>query len=369
MAGNLEFSAQELYGGILFQAGRFQRLRKYRMLRATECVAEVAMQEPAGWFGDYLPQQMVLGDPGARDAIIHGIQACIPHAHLLPIGIDRLHIYSGDAASSCLMHAKERVREGNVFIYDIDVVKTDGSLLERWEGLRLQQVNELHTQKPWPEILLGPYVERRLQELVPGAEVCVAMESNPGLRTALRSDRVIQQVLRKTAPVLRRPDGRPQAGDAYVSAAHTNGLTMVVTGPQRLGCDVERVVPRPAQVWDDLLGHDRTALASVISREANEDRHSAATRVWAALECMKKAGLLLDAPLVLDGLDHKWVQLRSGAIVIATLVTATTGNQDALCLAVLVAVRQENAAMFGKKAVQEEREHKFVEGTQRVPSV
>jgi enediyne polyketide synthase len=371
MAGNLEFSAQELYGGILFQSGRFQRLRKYRVLRATECVAEVAMQEPAGWFGDYVPQEMVLGDPGARDAIIHGIQACIPHAHLLPIGIDRLQFYSSDAASTCLMHAKERLREGNLFIYDIDVVKEDGGLLERWEGLRLQQVNELHTQKPWPEVLLGPYVERRLKELVPGSEVRVVVERNTGLRTALQSERMIQRALRQAAPVLRRPDGRPQAGDGYVSAAHTNGLTMVVTGPRRLGCDVERVVPRPAQVWDDLLGDDRAALASVIARENTEDKHAAATRVWAALECMKKAGLLLDAPLVLDGLDRKWVQLRSGAIVIATLVTATTGNQDALCLAVLVAAREESAALpagrFGK-AVQKERRRKFVEGTQRVPS-
>jgi enediyne polyketide synthase len=37
--------ARDLYGGLLFQEGRFRRLRGYRSLRATECVAESAAEE------------------------------------------------------------------------------------------------------------------------------------------------------------------------------------------------------------------------------------------------------------------------------------------------------------------------------------
>src|SRR5205807_9707834 len=83
---------RDLYGAILFQSGRFKQLRGYRHLRATECVAEIACHEAADWFGLYLPSGLVLGDPGARDAAIHAIQACIPHATILPTGVDRLTI-------------------------------------------------------------------------------------------------------------------------------------------------------------------------------------------------------------------------------------------------------------------------------------
>ena len=37
-----------------------------------------------------LPAELVLGDPAARDAAIHAVQACIPQATILPIGVDRL---------------------------------------------------------------------------------------------------------------------------------------------------------------------------------------------------------------------------------------------------------------------------------------
>src|SRR6202158_3942695 len=81
---------RDLYGGILFQEGRFRRLGGYRRLRATECLAEIAPDATAAWSARSLPAALLLGDPAARDAAIHGIQACIPHAQLLPIGVERI---------------------------------------------------------------------------------------------------------------------------------------------------------------------------------------------------------------------------------------------------------------------------------------
>src|SRR5207244_100887 len=81
---------EDLYGPLLFQRGRFQRLAGYRWLRATECAADIAADGAAAWFGRWLPGTLVLGDPGARDAALHAVQACIPHRVLLPIGVDRI---------------------------------------------------------------------------------------------------------------------------------------------------------------------------------------------------------------------------------------------------------------------------------------
>ena len=85
---------RDLYGGILFQHGRLQRVCSYRHLRATECVAEIRSCLGTPWFSQYLPGELVLGDAGARDATLHGIQACIPHGVLLPTGVDRLTIFA-----------------------------------------------------------------------------------------------------------------------------------------------------------------------------------------------------------------------------------------------------------------------------------
>ena len=65
-------------------------MKGYRRLRATGCVAEIAVGDQAEWFDRYLPAELILGDPAARDAAIHAVQACIPHATILPVGVERL---------------------------------------------------------------------------------------------------------------------------------------------------------------------------------------------------------------------------------------------------------------------------------------
>jgi len=168
---------RDLYGGILFQEGRFRRLGGYRRLRATECLAEIVPDGTAAWFGRYLPAALLLGDPAARDAAIHGIQACIPHAQLLPIGIDRILAGRLGADEPLLFAARERRREGDTFVYDVDILAADGSLRERWQGLRLRAVDRTRLPAAWSAPLLGPYLERRLQELFPEANLRVALEA------------------------------------------------------------------------------------------------------------------------------------------------------------------------------------------------
>ena len=111
---------------------------------------------------------------------------------------------------------------------------------------------------------------------------------------------------------------------------------MAVAGPGPMGCDVEPVTPRSAETWQDLLGTERFALAELVAREADEDRDTAATRVWAAGECLKKAGVSLDSPLVLASAHADgWVVLSSGSLAIASFVAPVRDRQERLALAVL----------------------------------
>ena len=166
----------DLYGRVLFHSGRFRRLREYRALRATECSAEIMPDGTTNWFGRYLPGGLVLGDPGARDAAIHAVQACVPQVALLPVGVERMTGSLNGQVGGLFVRAQERERFANGFVYDVELTDAEGRVRERWERLHLRAVSGTDFKGPWPEGLLTPYVERCLLELIPGAGVSVAFE-------------------------------------------------------------------------------------------------------------------------------------------------------------------------------------------------
>jgi enediyne polyketide synthase len=376
---------QDVYGELLFHTGRFRRVRGYRHLRAKECLAEIEPDGDVQWFGRYLPGGLVLGDAGARDAGIHCIQACIPHARLLPIGVERIELGGAPCLARArekmartegtpvlLLHAREQRREQDTFTYDLELLSCDGCVLERWVGLRLRAVEPMKRRGAWPGNLLGPYLERRIGELIPGSDVSVAVDSEVGQASRLpgehvsasrefpsasptegrrdarptlpvRSDATMQAALDSPWPIRRRPDGKPEAaGGRAVSASHAGTLTLAVAGSGPLGCDIEPVVARTAALWLDLLGAERFRLAELLAAEVGEDFDTAATRVWAAGECLKKVGAMVGAPLVLDASKPDgWVVLSSGHWSIATCVPPVRDADGAVPMAVAVLAGRE----------------------------
>ncbi len=326
---------RDLYGGLLFQRGRFQRLRRYHDLCAKSCCAELEPNQPLDWFGPFLAQERVLDDPGVRDAALQATQACIPHARILPVGVDRLVPGRTEADAPLWVRAQERSRDGDALVYDLQLIGPDGSIRETWEGLRLKIVSSVPLCDVWSVPLLEPYLERRLQELVPGSEVRVVLEEN-GV-SGRRSDRAIRRALGAKTGVRRRPDGKPEGdGDRTVSAAHAGSLLISVAGPDPLGCDLEPVMARDAVLWRDLLGVTRFELAEVIAAEVEEALDAAATRVWSAGECLKKGGAGAIAPLTLaSSSPDGWVILASGSMMVATCVTRARGVDSQIVVAVL----------------------------------
>nr|BFE84792.1 hypothetical protein GCM10020093_073930 [Planobispora longispora] len=172
--------AAEMYGEVLFQGPRFHRLRRYHRAAARHVDAVVSVREAADWFAAFLPGRLLLADPGMRDALMHGNQVCVPDATLLPTGIDRIH--PGGAALAAeeelRFTATERERVGDSYVYDIAVRTASGEVVERWEGLRLQAVRKKDGRGPWVVPLLGPYLERTIEDLT-GRRAAIAVE--PGV--------------------------------------------------------------------------------------------------------------------------------------------------------------------------------------------
>lgn len=339
--------ADDLYGGLLFQGGRFQRLRRYHRAAARHVDADVEATD-ADWFASYTPGTLLLGDPGVRDALMHGNQVCVPHATLLPAGVRRIQPGGPALAAARALRycATERSRDGDTYVYDIALRDADGIVLERWEGLRLRAVRKQDGSGPWVASLLGPFLERSIGDLT-GARLAVAVEpdSDPddrdtaGGHVARRRARTAVAASRaygRPVEVTYRPDGRPEVVDgAPMSAAHGAGVTLVVTGDGPLGCDVETVVPRSAADWSGLLGRHADLVAQLV-RDTGEDEHTAATRIWAAVESRHKAGLPPDAPLsIVPTRTPRWICFHSGGALVTTFVSTLRDLDTPVVFAVL----------------------------------
>ncbi|MFC4032418.1 SDR family NAD(P)-dependent oxidoreductase [Streptomyces polygonati] len=320
----------ELYGPVLFQGGRFQQLIGYRQLQAKGCVAEVSARSGATWFGTFHPGELLLADPGTRDTMMHALQCCVPDATLLPAGIERLHLADPAAVAGLdqvVLHATERSRNGDTYLYDLDITDPEGRLLERWTGLRLQAVRKQDGSGPWVPALLGPYLQRRTEQFLP-QELRVAVHAETdgppeGVAERRASTAAAVRIALGTPTEVRyRPDGKPETDTAGISASHGAGVTLAVAADGQVSCDVEVVAERSAEDWAGLLGADGAALAGLLAQENGESPDTAATRVWGAIECLRKTGHAR-VELVAAGAagSGRWVMLRSGDTTVATFVT------------------------------------------------
>lgn len=333
--------AFDLYGRVMFQGQRFQQVRAYRHLTAFECVAEIDADGRSDWFSHFLPRQHVLGDPGVRDAFIHAIQPCIPHATLLPTSVEQVVVHPGPRAGLLTLHARQRAQTGQSYIYDLVVRDAHGVVVECWSGLHLHSVRTQRSQAAWAPALLGPYVERRIRELLPQADLTAAVES-ADLPRRERSNQAVQRALGKLTRVRRRTDGKPEiSGGQHVSTAHAGELTLAVVSPELISCDVEPAQARPPAVWQGLLGPDYYALINGLAQMAHEQGDLSATRLWAIKECLIKAGqCAADAPLTFTtATDDGWVLGLAGGLSVATVCLPAAGHERPLALAVLLTPR------------------------------
>jgi enediyne polyketide synthase len=336
---------RDLYGLLLFQQGRFRRVKRYDHLRPTECVAELATGRSSDWFGAYLDGTLVLGDPGLRDAALHAIQPCIPHLALLPVAVDRILPSASPDSGARQVHARERAHAGDTFTYDMELRSADGCV-ERWEGLRLRAAGPTTIASAWSEGLLGIYVERRVRDFVPQSDVHIVLAREKASSRHESSDRLIRQLL-GPVEILRRPDGKPELSrdpSMHVSVADADEVTLVVAGANAVGCDIEPVVPRSRAVWCDLLGAERSALATTMPFQATDGADGCATRVWTMLEALAKAGASRDEPLVIVRTEPDgWVLLRAGAFQVASYIATLPRPQPPLALAVVA--RESHASL------------------------
>ncbi|WP_328617954.1 type I polyketide synthase [Amycolatopsis sp. NBC_00355] len=335
----------ELYGSVLFQGKRFQRVVGYRRASARHAVAEIATTADNTWFAPFLPQERLLADPGTRDAMMHAIQCCVPDATLLPQGIEKLYLAEPGAQHPeyVLLDAKERLQDGDSYIYDLDVRNPDGRLVERWEGLMLRAVRKTDGAGPWVPSMLGSYLERACERMLGGTRAVVLEPDPAGVEVGGIAERRAQTALAASRALDRpveiryRPDGKPEIDGGEITASHSSRLTLVVAGTGQVTCDVETVLERSDEDWAGLLGEDLLSVGRLLAADAGESVAVANTRVWSALECVRKTGAMTESLTVRRVEADGWALLACGPVRIATWATTVNDRTEPVVFAVLQA--------------------------------
>lgn len=325
--------ARDLYESLLFHGDSFRRVEAFDRLQSKESRYVIITEPEATWFGEYLPQVLTLGDPGARDAFIHALQACLPGKRHLPAGIEAVSLRrapSGRLAVSAI----ERERTPDMVKVDLTARDEEGQVVESWRGLQMRAISPLALPDTWPLALFVPYTERKLH----GCFGTRAIELGVHTGTDDAVDRTAQAVSAAVGlptKVVRRSDGRPEtaAGDVEISAAHHGSLTLAISAQAPVACDIEGVTARDPSIWRDMLTSSRTAAVQAICDGYGEDFDTAATRIWCASECLSKLGRGSTEPITVKTArafrdDDLWVFLTAGSLQCATIATRLDGIEE-----------------------------------------
>lgn len=320
----------ELYRTLFFQGHRFQRVRRYLDLGARHAVVMLSPQDPAPWFAPHLPEGLRLGSPGLRDALMHALQCCVPTAVLLPMGVDRIDAAGDFGTEDVRMEAVEVSQDGDEYVYDVVATTTTGEVLERWTGLRLRAVRHRPTQL-WSAPMLAGHLERTCEDAGMAPLSVAVVHGSP--RDQAR-DTVASLAAHRDVAVGHRPDGRPEIPDAHISLSHGEDcLSLAAVSDAPVACDVTRVERRDSATWFSMLGPTLSSLAVHVQELTKEPLDVAATRVWTALECLRKAGRH-DEGLTVERHDGAVVALRAGSMTVASFVAELTDDAGTHAFAV-----------------------------------
>ncbi len=316
-----------LYQNVLFQSGRFRRIQGYQMIEARRCSSQLSPDGTSQWFSQSFPQGCLLGDPGARDAALHAIQACIPHKIVIPISVEEIEVGALNPSHAYRTFAKEIADRGDELVYDLTIFDQDGQPIERWRKITLRLVGEPPNLRLDSPPLMAPFFERRVAASMPQAALKVSIAP------------ITNEQRKRTATIApdHRPDGKPDpsTNESFRSTAYSENWKFAVNSAIPVGCDLQSVPQKNTGDWEAMLGKEGFKLAEVTAGIIQEQLDISATRIWAARESMKKAGLSVSAPLTLnpDSLAQ-WVVFRSGDSAIFSSVIHASATDAAMCVAV-----------------------------------
>ena len=273
----------DIYRSILFHGGSFQSVSGYEQLSWNSCICSLKAAE-GRFFSDFFPQELSLEHPSVRDGALHCVQACVPDFLLLPVSIKSIAVFPALKEELVSIQAIERSHHASSYVYDITMINSRNEIVEEYSGVEFKSVRPLEG-KVLAKPLVMNVINRRAAELL-GTERTPLIEFD-----------------NFEPDVFRRLDGRPMLKSGkYYSRSYSSGNSVSIMADDVVSCDMERITARERGSWELLLG-GRTGMLKRISEAMNEDFDAAASRIWSAMECIRKSGLTLFSQLSIGAKD------------------------------------------------------------------
>ncbi len=316
----------DLYGTILFHKGIFQTIKSYFQIEPGKCIALASLEGRTKYFSDLLPQNLLLGHPVLNDAVMHAIQVCVPDQTLLPIRIGELRFYSQANCTEVVIDAIELSNLSGEYNYDILVSDIEGNVLQEWKSITFKAIPrkidfELHT------LLAEVVLKRKILE--PGRL------KNINFKLSLKNENGFSNHIKRT-------DGKPLASGRSLSRSHVQDSTLVLDADSNIACDMERLVGKPLVLWNTLLGDQNVDLVRMIQTQTSEEYSSVATRIWSALECIRKAGLQMTTPLLFrSSSEHNTIYLDCSGHTIISYKCHIKDEQEPFIFSILIENKNE----------------------------
>lgn len=313
----------DLYGDLLFQGARFQRMGDIFFLDRQKSVfrsfvaPETSISTES--FAPNLGKCILLGDPYFRDVMLQSVQLTIPQHICLPVQIAKIELFANpsSAETSRIVHVELQQLEGQEYISEVIATNERGDVLERLSGYRLRILEE-HAENPTASELVNPQERDRakLEQVLAGAfqqfgltPPIVGLGYLPDLQSKPKKQRrtlerpLISRTLKQRFGLAAEEklsfqlktlaSGKPKlVGTATtgldLSLFHCDRYCLCVVAETPQGCDIESIQSRQEDNWVGLLGSERKSLLEELIRQGdNLDR--AGARIWSALEAVRKA--------------------------------------------------------------------------------
>jgi enediyne polyketide synthase len=330
----------DLYGPVFFQAGPFRRVAFLPEVTSRSCSALVRGADDRPWFAGSalsgppgVDVPLVLGSPGLNDAVMHMLQACVPHRRMFPAGFDALTVSGAEVRGAVQVRAG---REGGpAGAWEVTAVDAAGHTVLAVSGLRLRDVGPLEAAAPWHPTLLAAALEGWAAEfgLDPALRITVSC-GQPGQDRQPRADGV---------PWLDAATGLgPLAG--YQLTARASMPVACYWAPATAGPAGSRpapVVPLPADSAGGRTDHSNSrnenqpgSLTRQLREQTGEPADRVAARMRAITACLAAAGRGAGTPLTLRPTrDAGWIQVEAGTATVACTILAIEGIRGPVVLA------------------------------------
>jgi enediyne polyketide synthase len=285
------FDAQPLYGPLFFQGDRFRCIRRFSHLTARRVAALLSRRGNAACFSQFESQQLVLGDPNVRDALLHALQAAAPHRRVIPVSVGRIRFHPGK--QPVRMEAVERDATDERFQFDIIARDDSGAIVEHWQDVcfraisRIDNLDEVLAAAP---ALIPAYVERVARAALEDASIEVALICDRRMPRDQRRSGALT-ALGLGGRVFSRSDGRPILTGCdpqeSVSIAHRDAATLAVRASGNIGCDIECIADWTEAHALSPLSPSMAAFAAELASDV-EPLAIAAARLWSLSEATIK---------------------------------------------------------------------------------